>query len=521
MRLYRCYRRALALEGRVANVSTDVTLQRLQKAIRLDQRGFFAAGAQELDRRMADFIAEKNPIGQVRVLNVRGASLVKRNMDEEAIEPFIQASELLKLIPGPPGRVHFIVWTNLIRTYCRVEQLEAGLALADLVSPLIDQADPDLQHAYYINRGGLYEVARAWESMLAISKVALTGAQGAGNAIWAAMASINLGIAQLELGRLHEAEFSFVQAIPVVESFDASAAASAEAALSRVYFELGQDERAVQVGRRALHRVFESSITPDKGEIGNISFSFGQIFAKYGRRNLALKYLNRAAAYFSQIGWRSRWLRTNEAISQLLSSPVRPARADLREEMYQLDFLTALLDLTDDLESVEPTLRGHADRVSLLALNLGKYCGLPDDQLRVLAHAARLHDVGKSAIDAELLRRQGALTQVEERRVSLHPILGEEMMRAYGLAPEGLAGIRHHHEQWSGIGFPDGLAKEEIPLFARIISVVNSYDVWTFGVGDRPLLGHRNALERLNLLAGEVFDPDLVSLFIKLSQVDD
>lgn len=481
------------------------------------QRGFFAAADQELNRLMDEFIQTQNVEGQARVLNIRGASLVLQNRDIDAVAPFLEASELLKQSGAQPGRVHFLVWTNLIRTYCLVERVEAGLALVDQVSPLIELADADLQQAFYLNQGGLYEVGQAWTSMLEASLTAVAHAKTAGNTAWAAKASVNLGIAQMEKGLLADAERSFLEAIPVLEVSDPPAATAAEAALSRVYFELGQDERAVQVGRSALHRLFESSITPDKGEIGNISFSFGQIFAKYGQRNLALKYFNRAAAYFSQIGMRSRWLRTNEAIGQLLGSPVRPARADLREETYQLDFLNALLDLTDDLESVEPTLRGHADRVSLLAINLGKRCGLTDAEIRRLAHAARMHDVGKSAIDADLLRRQGALTQVEERRVSLHPVLGEEMVRAYGMAADGLAGIRHHHERWDGTGFPDRLVQEEIPLFARIISVVNSYDVGTFGVGDRPVLSHDEALAHLRAEAGSAYDPDLVVEFIEMS----
>lgn len=499
----------------------EATLQQLNKSIRLLQHGFYVAAEQILDQLMGEFAYQNNLLGQARVLNVRGASLVYQNRDVDALVPFVQASELLQQIPGEPTSAHFWVWSNLVRTYCRTEQFEAGRSVVDMVSPLLEHAEPHLRVGFLINKGGLYEIGQAWESMLEASEAAYADAQASGNAYVVALASVNLGIAQMELGLRVEAEHSFLEAIPVLSATDISSTAAAEAALSRVYFELNQDERAVQVGRSALHRVFESSTTPDKGEIGNISFLFGQIFAKYGHRNLALKYFNRAAAYFSQIGMRSRWLRTNEAIGQLLSAPVRPARADLREEMYQLDFLTSLLDLTDDLESVDPTLRGHADRVSLLAIHLGRRCGLDDAEIRRLAHAARLHDVGKSAIDVELLRRQGSLTQVEERRVSLHPVLGEELVRAYGMSADGLAGIRHHHEQWDGEGFPDKLAKEEIPLFARIISVVNSYDVWTFGVGDRPVLGHEQALERLDSLAGTVFDPNLVHRFIAMSTVDE
>jgi HD-GYP domain-containing protein (c-di-GMP phosphodiesterase class II) len=497
-------------------LSSDLTAQRLERAIRLLYRGFFAATTEELDRRMQEFVEEGNLTGQVRCLNLCGVMMVLQNRDEDAVPPLLQATELLQRTPGPPNRGHFLVWTNLIRTYGRVYQPEAGLALVDQVSPVIHLADPDMQHAFHLNRGGLYEIAQAWEPLLVASLAARRTALAAQNPGWAASAGVNLGIAQMEVGLSMEAERSLVEAIPVLSTSDPLSAAVAESALSRLYLVLGQDERAVQVGRSALHRFFESAMTPDKGEIGNISFSFGQIFAKYGQRNLALKYLNRAAAYFSQIGSRPRWLRTNEAIGQLLLSPVRPARADLREEMYQLDFLTALLDLTDDLESVEPTLRGHSDRVSLLALHLGRHCGLADAELRRLAHAARLHDVGKSAIDADLLRRQGALSQLEERRVSLHPVLGEEMVRPYGMEADGLAGIRHHHEHWDGSGFPDCLAREEIPLFARMISVVNSYDVWTFGVGDRPVVTHEVAMNTLLAQAGTVFDPSLVTRFLEL-----
>lgn len=497
-------------------MTSDLTAQRLERAIRIGYRGLFAAAAEELDRRMEEFIQEGSLIGQARILNLRAVMMLLQNRDEEAIPPLVGAMDLLQHHEGPPTRAHFLVWTNLIRTYDRAYKLEDGRALVEYVRPFIHLAELDMQHAFDLNTGSLCEIAQDWNAMVTASMAARQRALAVRNDHWAASAAVNLGIAQLELGRFAAAEESLADAIPTLSICDPMSAAVAESALARLFLELGQDERAVQVGRSALQRFFESTVTPDKGEIGNISFSFGRIFAKYGQRNLALKYLNRAAAYFSQIGSRSRWLRTNAAIDQLLSSPVRPARADLREEMYHLDFLTALLDLTDDLESVEPTLRGHADRVSLLALHLGRQLGLVDAELRRLAHAARLHDVGKSAIDADLLRRQGSLTQFEERRVSLHPVLGEEMVRPYGMDEVGLAAIRHHHERWDGKGFPDGLAKEEIPLLARIISVVNSYDVWTFGAGDSPVIPHDIAIERLQELAGTVFDPRLVTHFLEL-----
>jgi HD-GYP domain-containing protein (c-di-GMP phosphodiesterase class II) len=476
--------------------------------------GFYAAAREELAIQQDRFFQERNVAGRIRTLNALGILEMRLARYDEAALVLQEALNIAKQVEIPLP-IKLGVWANLIQCSCRAGRLDDGVQLVEEISDLVHQAEPALKFGYFLNRSALHGYRYEWDLMRQAAEAALEQARILESDWRIGRSLINVGIALMESGQQARAEQVLHEARQIAERDDPYTLSNADFELARLYFMLGHDERAVQAGRSALHLLFAAPIQVDKLAVAQVSYTFGQIFAKYGQRNLALKYLNRAAAYYSQLGFRGDWLRTTEAIGGLLSSPIRPARADLREETYQLDFLTAVLDLTDDLESVEPSLRGHSERVSVLASVIGRHLGLSEAELRTLMHAARLHDVGKAAIDAELLRRNGPLSHGEERRVSLHPLLGEEMVRPYGLPADGLAAIRHHHERWDGTGFPDRLAGEAIPLFARIIAIANAYDGWTMGTGDRQTLSHDQALDRLGRLAGSHFDPRLVRLFIE------
>ncbi|MDF2631370.1 MAG: metal dependent phosphohydrolase with sensor [Symbiobacteriaceae bacterium] len=136
-----------------------------------------------------------------------------------------------------------------------------------------------------------------------------------------------------------------------------------------------------------------------------------------------------------------------------------------------------------------------------------------------LNYAARLHDVGMVAVDAELLRRDGPLTEAERRRVGMHTVIGEEMLRPYGLPVEGLKAIRHHHEHYDGGGSPDGLKGDAIPLLARIITVVDVYDALTSERVYRGAMNHEQAAQELRSMAGCELDPVLVERFLALHDI--
>jgi len=317
-----------------------------------------------------------------------------------------------------------------------------------------------------------------------------------------AWALASLGIANLELGLYQGAEEQFHRALTLTAAPDPEVAAHVHAEWGRLYFLQGKYDSALEYGRRALDALVTGVSVFDKQVVAAVSRLFGSIFSTYGQRNLALKFLNRAAAYYSQLGWLGEWRRATEAIGEVLAAPRSRTRPLGYLEVQRLDFLTAVLDMTDDLESVDPMLREHSERTATLAVLLGEELGLDPHTRRTLGLAAWLHDVGKVAL--------------EEPDAPLHAALGEEMLRPHALSPLVLAAIRHHHEHFDGSGSPEGLKGEEIPLLARIIAVVDKYDELTADLDRRPGMSHREAVQRLEAAAGVELDPQLVQRFLGL-----
>ncbi len=145
--------------------------------------------------------------------------------------------------------------------------------------------------------------------------------------------------------------------------------------------------------------------------------------------------------------------------------------------------------------------------------------GLGDEQLRYLRFAAFLHDIGKVQIPVEILTKRSFLTQEEWGTVvKSHVELGVEITQPVKGLEACLPIIRHHHERFDGGGYPDGIAGEEIPYLARIVTVVDSFDAMTTS---RPYQRKRTmdeAFQELRTCAGRQFDPVLVEPFIEVVQ---
>jgi two-component system cell cycle response regulator len=168
--------------------------------------------------------------------------------------------------------------------------------------------------------------------------------------------------------------------------------------------------------------------------------------------------------------------------------------------------LRALSERTGDLS-------GRPSIVAMLAEATGRHLGLGSDELEPVRHAAELHDVGTVAIPDVILAKPGPLTEEEWIFVRRHTIAGERIIAA---AP-ALAGVarlvRSSHERWDGTGYPDGFAGEQIPLGARIISVVVAFEAMTSGRPYRSARSAEAALAELRQGAGEQFDPTVVEAF--------
>ena len=179
----------------------------------------------------------------------------------------------------------------------------------------------------------------------------------------------------------------------------------------------------------------------------------------------------------------------------------------------ETSFLATIDALVRALEAQDMYTSGHALSIADLARRVGRVLGLDPVALRDVEHAAVLHDIGKIGIPSELLRKQGPLSTGEREHMRAHPEIGarilEPVERLRQLAPL----VRFSHECWDGSGYPDGLAGEQIPLGARIISVCDAFDAM---VSDRPYRGGRSAAEALAELrehAGTQFDPAVVEAF--------
>jgi len=176
-----------------------------------------------------------------------------------------------------------------------------------------------------------------------------------------------------------------------------------------------------------------------------------------------------------------------------------------------LPFLTSLISLRD------PHASGHSHHVSDLATVLGQQVDLTSERLRTLGFAARIHDIGKIAINEFIINKPGRFTEAEYIMVQQHSLLGARLIETLGLDPLIPEIILHHHENFDGSGYPNRIKGEDIPLEARIIRITDTYDALTSNRGYRPGYTHREAIQIMER-EQHFFDPLLLEIFFKMER---
>ena len=184
------------------------------------------------------------------------------------------------------------------------------------------------------------------------------------------------------------------------------------------------------------------------------------------------------------------------SIASFLGTHLRNIDLYAQQEELMLSFVKSFIST---LDAKDPYTRGHSERVALIAQQLAKQLGYSEEFLQEIYLSGLLHDIGKIGVEDGILRKEGKLTDAEYLQVQNHPMIGYKILSGIKKLKNILPGIRNHHEQIDGQGYPDRLKGEDIPLMARIIAVADAYDAMG---SDRP---YRNGmpLEKLELIFRE------------------
>jgi len=192
---------------------------------------------------------------------------------------------------------------------------------------------------------------------------------------------------------------------------------------------------------------------------------------------------------------------------------------DQNRHLSQLNtlYMSTIETLAMAIDAKDQITHGHIRRVQLYAVGLARSMGVNDEpQIRAIEAAALLHDMGKLAVPEYILNKPGPLTPAEFEKMKLHASVGADILSAIDFPYPVVPIVRHHHENWDGTGYPDRIAGSDIPIGARILSVVDCFDALTSDRPYRPRLSNKEALRILQDRRGTMYDPLVVDTFARV-----
>jgi HD-GYP domain-containing protein (c-di-GMP phosphodiesterase class II) len=182
------------------------------------------------------------------------------------------------------------------------------------------------------------------------------------------------------------------------------------------------------------------------------------------------------------------------------------------EENRQL-FIGTVKALAAAIDGKDPYTRGHSERVSRFSMAIAQRLELPDEEVEQIRISALLHDVGKISIDDKILKKPAALTDEEYEIMKGHPQKGYKIMSQIPAMKEFLPGMYMHHEMVNGMGYPQGLKGDEIPLMGKIVAVADTFDAMTTDRPYQKAMKFEDALARIESFVGTRYDAAVVAAF--------
>ena len=194
--------------------------------------------------------------------------------------------------------------------------------------------------------------------------------------------------------------------------------------------------------------------------------------------------------------------------------------ADKHVEQLNRLYMSTIETLAMAIDAKDQVTHGHIRRVQAHATSLAREVGVRDPNLlRAIEAAALLHDMGKLAVPEYILNKPGKLTETEFAKMKLHASVGADILSAIDFPYPVVPIVRHHHENWDGTGYPSGLRGTDIPIGARVLSVVDCFDALTSDRPYRPRLTDEEALAIVIQRRGSMYDPLVVDTFAKVHAI--
>src|SRR5712691_2659344 len=196
---------------------------------------------------------------------------------------------------------------------------------------------------------------------------------------------------------------------------------------------------------------------------------------------------------------------------------VRRAEADQRKHIEEMAtiHMNTIESLAIAIDAKDQTTHGHVRRTQIYASEMGKVFNVGGQELKALFAGALLHDIGKLAVPEYILNKPGKLTEAEFAKMKIHATVGGDILKRVNFPYPVEDIVRYHHEKWDGSGYPKALKSEQIPLVARIISVVDFYDATRCDRPYRKGMKREDSLALLHKMSGSSFDPRVVQLFVQ------
>ena len=237
------------------------------------------------------------------------------------------------------------------------------------------------------------------------------------------------------------------------------------------------------------------------GMLNMLSFTRGRSFTE-GQRKMLSIIGSRAAMSIENARLYENLLESKEDLEK--------ANASLEENFRQ-----TIMGFAQALEENDEYTKGHSERVCYYSRMIAEGMDLKASEVTTVVQAALMHDIGKIGILHEQLNKPEGLTDEERILFQDHPDKGKRILEPIPFLRKLIAGCHCHHEHWDGTGYPQGLAREQIPLLGRIISVADTYDAMTTNRAYRKALPHEVAIAELEKCSGTQFDPDIVVVFVR------